>query len=179
MWCRFLLLTIVLYGANVAGAQSTPAPTPAGDLLRSWNFISQKIIEMAEDFPEDKYDYKPTPEVRSFAEILLHVAGGNEFFLALAQGKPANEADPPREKYKTRAEVVAFLKKTFGDGAAYIEQNGEELARKTAQYPWSPRPVTQYGLWADAVEHAGEHYGNLVVYYRVNGLVPPASRPRR
>ena len=63
------------------------APSSSEALVRLWNEAGGKVIEMAEDFPEDKYDFKPAPEVRSFAEQMLHVAGGNYLFMDLAQGK--------------------------------------------------------------------------------------------
>lgn len=180
------LMAFLFVGAGPLRAQSQPqtqpappAPGPTEELLRGWNEVGAKLIEMAEDFPEDKYDFKPNPEVRSFAEQLLHVAGSTYFFMGIARGEQPGEEDLSREKYKTKAEVVAALKKSFAEGAAFIRETGDAGLTKSAQYPWSSRPVSLLGLWADATEHAGEHYGQLVVYYRVNGLVPPASRPRR
>ena len=180
----FALVAFLVVGVMPLRAQSqsrapAPAPGPTEELLRGWNEVGAKLIEMAEDFPEDKYDFKPNPEVRSFAEQLLHVAGSTYFFMGIARGQQPGEEDLSREKYKTKAEVVAALKKSFADGAAFIRETGDAGLAKSAQYPWSSRPVSLLGLWADAIEHAGEHYGQLVVYYRVNGLVPPASRPRR
>lgn len=182
----FLSLAVFLVGVAPARAQGNrqapPPPAAPGateELLRSWNEVGAKLIEMAEDFPEDKYDFKPNPEVRSFAEQLLHVAGSTYFFMNIARGEQPGEEDLSREKYKTKAEVVAALKKSFAEGDAFIRQTGDAGLTKSAKYPWSDRPVSLLGLWADATEHAGEHYGQLVVYYRVNGLVPPASRPRR
>ena len=76
---------------------------------------------MAEDFPEDKYDFKPTPAQRSFAEQLLHAANANYFFTNPAMGKPMPpEEDPKRADFKTKADIVAFVKKAFADGAAAI-----------------------------------------------------------
>ena len=180
---RWLLMSLacLLAGALTSAAQpAAPAPPEgsAKEVLRMWNSTHNKIVEMAEDFPEDKYDYRPTAEVRTFAEQLLHIAGTDDFFIKSAQGKPATEEDLPREKYRTKAEVVVALKKTFAEGAALIQQTGDEGMRKPIKFPFGNRMVSQYYFWMDAVEHTGEHYGQLVVYYRVNGLVPPASRPR-
>ena len=83
---------------------------------------TDELIAMAEDFPEDKYDFKPTPAQRSFAEQLLHVAGANYFFINPVMGqKPPAAEDPKRDQYKTKADVVAFVKKSFADGAAAIQ----------------------------------------------------------
>ncbi|MGH9862581.1 MAG: DinB family protein [Candidatus Acidiferrales bacterium] len=181
---RWLVLSLacLLAGALIAAAQqAAPAPAegPAKEVLRMWNSTHNRIVEMAEDFPEDKYDYRPTPEVRTFAEQILHIAGTNDFFIKSAQGQPATEEDLPRSKYRTKAEVVAALKKSVEEGAALIQQTGDEGIMKPIKFPFANRMVSRYYFWMDAVEHSGEHYGNLVVYYRVNGLVPPASRPRK
>src|SRR3981081_528468 len=103
-----------------------PAPSPSQAVLESWNDIGRKLIAMAEDFPEDKYDFKPTPAQRSFAEQLLHAAGANYFFTNPAMGKkmPAVE-DPKRADYKTKADIVAFVKKSFADGGAAIKAKGD------------------------------------------------------
>src|SRR3982074_1117054 len=96
-----------------------PADPELKVVLDSWNEIGRKLIAMAEDFPEDKYDFKPTPAQRSFAEQLLHAAGANYFFINIATGeKPPAQEDPQRSKYKSKADVVAFVKKSFADGAA-------------------------------------------------------------
>src|ERR1700704_1645056 len=72
-----------------------PAPSPSQAVLESWNDIGRKLIAMAEDFPEDKYDFKPTPAQRSFAEQLLHASNANYFFTNLVRGeKPPAEEDP-------------------------------------------------------------------------------------
>src|SRR4030081_1919890 len=104
-----------------------PASSPSQAVLESWNDIGRKLIAMAEDFPEDKYDFKPTPAQRSFAEQLLHAAGANYFFTNLALGqKPPTEENPKREQYKTKADVVAFVRKSFADGADAIKTKGDK-----------------------------------------------------
>src|SRR5256885_10614823 len=112
------LATVLLAFAFPAHAQDAmkkaaavkPADPESKVVLDSWNDIGRKLIAMAEDFPEDKYDYKPTPAQRSFAEQLLHAAGANYFFSDPAMGKkmPAEE-DPKREQFKSRADIVAFV----------------------------------------------------------------------
>jgi hypothetical protein len=155
-----------------------PADPELKVVLDSWNEIGHKLVAMAEDFPEDKYDFKPTPAQRSFAEQLLHAAGANYFFTNPVMGKepPAGE-DPKRENYKTKADIVAFVKKSVADGAAAIQSKGEKGLNSTVPYAHQETRVLDiaYGL----IEHSGEHYGQLVVYYRLSGLVPPESRPKK
>jgi uncharacterized damage-inducible protein DinB len=146
------------------------------DLVKAWQEVGGKLVVMAEDFPEGKYDYRPTPEVRTFAEQLLHVAGATYFFAGMVKGEQPGEEDLSREKYKTKAEVVAALKKAVADGEAFIREGGEAGLERPVKLPWEKEPVTARALWILVVQHAGEHYGNLVVYYRLKGIVPPASR---
>ena len=156
-----------------------PADPEVKVVLDSWNEIGRKLTAMAEDFPEDKYDFKPTPAQRSFAEQLLHAAGSCYYFTnsAMVQKPPAAE-DPKRDQYKSKADIVAFVKKSFADGAAAIQSKGEKgLMTEVVYFPQQKSRVIDiaYGI----IEHSGEHYGQLVVYYRLAGLVPPESRPKK
>ncbi|MGC2056941.1 MAG: DinB family protein [Candidatus Sulfotelmatobacter sp.] len=157
-----------------------PADSPSKVLLDSWNEIGRKLIAMAEDFPEDKYDFKPTPAQRTFAEQLLHAANANYFFTDAALGKkmPAEE-DPKRSDYKTKADVVAFVKKAFADGAAAIQAKGDKGMSDLLVDPFAHQKMRVLDMAYGFIEHSGEHYGQLVVYYRVSGLVPPESRPKK
>jgi hypothetical protein len=175
------LVCALLLCAGFAGAQAAKAPpassTPMKDVVHTWNDTGRKLIAMAEDFPEAKYDWKPTPEVRSFAEQLLHAAGSAYFFEAFAKGQKPGEEDPKRSDFKSKAEIVAYVKKGFADGAKFIQEPGDAgLSKNVSLFG---RNVTLLGLWAEATEHSGEHYGQLVVYYRMNKMVPPESRPRK
>ena len=164
---------------SVMGAQGGPKTlTSSQAVLESWNDVGRKLIAMAEDFPEDKYDFKPVPAQRSFAEQLLHAAGSNDLFTAVAKGeKPVD--DESRAHYMTKAAVVAYLKKSFADGAAVIKARGDAGMAKTVVSFESHETLPLLDLAYELVEHSGEHYGQLVVYYRVAGLVPPESRPRK
>ena len=160
-------------------AAAKPADPEVKVVLDSWNEIGRKLIAMAEDFPADKYDFKPTPAQRSFAEQLLHAAGSNYYFTNTVMGlKPPAGEDPKRDQYKTKADIVVFVKKSFADGAAAIQSKGEE--GMATEFVYSPHQKSRvldiaYGI----IEHSGEHYGQLVVYYRLAGLVPPESRPKK
>jgi uncharacterized damage-inducible protein DinB len=157
-----------------------PADSPSKVVLDSWNDIGRKLIAMAEDFPEDKYDLKPTPAQRSFAEQLLHAANANYFFTDPAMGKPMpKEEDPKRSDFKTKADIVAFVKKAFADGAAAIKAKGDTGMSDLLVDPFAHQQMRVSDMAYGFIEHSGEHYGQLVVYYRVAGLVPPESRPKK
>ena len=157
-----------------------PPDSQSKVVLDSWNDIGRKLIAMAEDFPEDKYDFKPTPAQRSFAEQLLHMAGANYYFTNPAIGSNAKvDENPKREQYKTKADVVAFVKKSFADGAAAIKAKGDKGMNDLIVDPFAHQKTRIYDFAYGFIEHCGEHYGQLVVYYRVAGLVPPESRPKK
>ncbi len=157
-----------------------PPDPPSKVVLDSWNDVGRKLIAMAEDFPENKFDFKPTPAQRSFREQLLHAAGANYYFINPAMGKkgPVDE-NPKADQYKTRADLVAFVKKSFADGAAAIQAKGDKGMNDLIVDPFSHQQVRVYDFAYGFIEHAGEHYGQLVVYYRLAGLVPPESRPKK
>src|ERR1700741_4565946 len=128
------MLALILLATLAASAQDAskkdaapkPALSPSQAVLESWNDVARKLTTMAEDFPEDKYDFKPNPAERSFAEQLLHAAGANYFFINLANGqKPPTEEEPKRSTFKNKAEIVAYVKKAMDDGAAAIKSKGD------------------------------------------------------
>ena len=157
-----------------------PAPSESQAVLGAWNDVGRKLIAMAEDFPEDKYDFKPVPAQRSFAEQLLHAANANYFFTNPVMGlKPPAGEDPKRDQYKTKAAVVAFVMGAFADGAAAIRLKGDKGMNDLIVDPFANQETRVSDMAWGLLEHSGEHYGQLVVYYRVAGLVPPESRPKK
>ena len=148
-------------------------------MLRAWNSIGNKLVAMAQDFPEDKYDYKLQKDERTFALNLLHAAGFEYVVLRAVSGSKIGpdfgEGDnPSREQFKTKADVVKFVQQAVADGARVIQEQGDAGLDKTS--PFGSRLAHNSYLWTSAIEHSGEHYGQLVVYYRANDMVPPDSR---
>src|SRR5215467_1089705 len=121
VFAGMLLAGIACAQAPAKDAAPKPPDSPSKVLLDSWNDIGRKLTAMAEDMPEDKYDFKPNPAERSFAEQLLHAAGANYFFINPVKGLKPPEGDPKRTEYKTKTAVVDFVKKSFADGAALIQ----------------------------------------------------------
>src|ERR1700684_1745796 len=117
----FVLLALSLFScASAVRAQDAAkkTKTPSEAVLESWNDVGNRLVTMAEDWPEDKYTFKLTPDVRTFQQVLLHVAGSNYDFLNHVAGSKLGEAanDPAVANYKTKAETVAYLKKSVTDG---------------------------------------------------------------
>ena len=183
-WMTGIALTVALIALPALAqeakkAPAKPAPSPSQAALESWNDIGRKLIGIAEDLPEDKYDYKPHPDSRTFVGNLLHASASMYFFTDTAEGKKARYGDDPkRDELKTKAQVVAFVKKCVEDGAAVIKAKGDKGMNAEVE-AGGPTKTRLYDLANGLAEHSGEHYGQLVVYYRINGLVPPESRPKK
>ena len=165
----FAIVFGVLASGHISHAQAPaqkPDPVLRDVLLEQWTDIGQKIVKMAEDFPAEKYDFKATKDVRSFADVVRHVAFWNSYVQKAARGeKPdGKQNELSKAEYPTKEKIVAALKQSFNDATAELKKANPNPSAKLA------------GLFVTFTEHSGEHYGQLVVYYRLNGLVPPASR---
>jgi uncharacterized damage-inducible protein DinB len=164
-----LLLSCAGAARAQEGAQPKTPPTPTQAILENWNDVGNRLITMAQDWPEEKYTYKLTSAVRTFQEVILHIAGSNYDLINHLAGSKVGEAqnDPPVSQYKTKAQTIAYLKKSVEDGAALLARQGDAEAMK------------HLSGWIGYTEHMGEHYGLLVAYYRATGGVPPESRPKK
>jgi uncharacterized damage-inducible protein DinB len=155
-------------------------PTASQAVVAQWNEIGRKLTAMAEDFPEDKYQFKPVPEQRTFAAQLIHVSSSMYYFTDPVEGKKVRYPDDPKgDDLKTKAQIVAFVKKCVADGAAAIKAKGDKGMTDSVTDPESKQETSVADMAYGSIEHSGEHYGQLVVYYRVAGLVPPESRPKK
>jgi hypothetical protein len=161
-----LLLALVVAAAGAAFAQSRTRST-SESVRGHFNSINRRVLEMAKDFPDDKYGYQLKPEMRTFGAVIVHIASGNIYAAKAGRGENVNwdELDP--KDYKTKAEVVALLEKSITDADATLKALPDESFAKTVE------------PWLRVTEHSAEHYGLLIAYYRANGIVPPQSRPKK
>jgi hypothetical protein len=163
---RIALLITALFALLAIPAFSRDRPT--ADIVRGqFDRINRHVLEMAKDFPEDKYDYRLKPEMRSFGELIVHIAGGNVYAAKAGRGEKVEWTDLDPKNYKTKAEIVAMFEKTMQDADATLKGLPDASFAKTVD------------PWFEVTEHSAEHYGLLVAYYRANGLVPPSSRPKK
>ena len=166
----------VLAQGSASAPPQAPAAAPANPISTSQNkmytMLSGVVIAAAEKMPEESYSFKPTPDVRSFGQLVGHLADSQYFFCALAAGetKPAGGV----EKSKTsKAQLVAALKEavaycsktyagmTDSKGGEMVKMMNNDFARLTV-------------LSANTA-HDYEHYGNMATYMRLKGIVPPTS----
>jgi uncharacterized damage-inducible protein DinB len=172
--------TAIYSQAQTQRQPPSPAGSPADEMLDRWNGIGNKLIAMAQDFPENKYDYKLQKDQRTFALNLLHAAALDFVLIRRISGSNIGpdfgEGDnPTRDQFKTKADVVKFVQEAVAAGTRVIQQQGDAGLDKTTKF-FGNRMAHNSTIWTFAIEHSGEHYGQLVVYYRANNLVPPDSR---
>jgi uncharacterized damage-inducible protein DinB len=166
--------------AQTQNQAPSPARSRSNEMLDRWNDIGNKLVAMAKDFPEDKYDFKLQKDQRTFAQNLLHTAALDFVLIRRVSGSNIGpdfgEGDnPSRDAFKTKVDVVKFVQEAVADGAQVIQQQGDAGLDNTSKF-FGNRLAHNSSIWTFAIEHSGEHYGQLVVYYRANNLVPPDSR---
>ena len=172
-------MSLCLY-AQAQNQAPSPVRSRSEEMLERWNYIGNKLIAMAQDFPEDKYDFKVQKEERTFALNLLHAAALDFVLIRRISGSNLGpdfgEGDnPTRDVFKTKADVVKFVQEAVADGAKVIQQQGDAGLDNATKF-FGNRLAHNSAIWMFAIEHSAEHYGQLVVYYRANNLVPPDSR---
>jgi len=147
--------------------------------------IRRNVVEAAEAMPADKYGFAPTAgefhNVRTFGRQILHLAATNYILAAAALGQspPADAGDEAGpDSVVTKAQHLTYLKGSFDALDRAIDAIGETRipVRSSPISPFQGGSATRVGLIAEAMIHSYDHYGQMVVYLRMNGMVPPASR---
>ena len=166
--------------AQTQNQPPSPARSRSDEMLERWNDIGNKLVAMAEDFPEDKYDFKVQKDERTFGLNLLHAAALDFVLIRRISGSNVGPDfgagdNPTRDQFKTKPDVVKFVQEAVTDGAKVIQQQGDAGLDNTTKF-FGNRMAHNCMIWTFAIEHSGEHYGQLVVYYRANNMVPPDSR---
>ena len=166
-------LVALAFGVTTAAAQN-----PVSDSLRSsWNGTKRNIQESAEQMPEENYGFKPVDSVRTFGQILAHVAGASYVFCAAAKGEKTPFAEDYFEKNAT---TKAAIVKATNDAIAYCDGAFTSVTDATADQmvaaPFGTGQVPRANPLVGQIGHDNEHYGNLVTYFRIKGIVPPSSK---
>jgi uncharacterized damage-inducible protein DinB len=183
-----LTLTILAGWVGTVFGQAMPKPEPPRTVTqvldRAVTNVEKEFVPAADAMPEDKYGYAPTggefKGVRTFAQQVKHVAAVNfELAAAILQEKPPveigdDEAGPAA--VKTKAEIMKFLKDSFAYMHKAIATITPQNEVESIKSPWGQSTITRLGIATLTVGHCFDHYGQMVVYLRHNGIVPPASR---
>ena len=167
---------ILLFAASGAWAQTGATnPIVASSKVFYMN-AKQDILRSADKVPEDKFAFKPTDSVRTIGQLFAHVADGQYEFCGAAAGK--HDEKGIEQTAKTKADIVAALKAAF----AYCDDiyTGMTDAKATEMIPaFGGMKITRLSMLDFNVAHTMEHYGNLVTYMRIQGIVPPSSESRQ
>ena len=173
---RTLLVIVVSLALPVVSSAQNPI---SRSVKGQWDSAKGNILASAEQMPDPDYAFKPVDSVRTFGAILAHIAGANYVFCAPALGEKSPFSEDHFEKNaKTKTEIIKGLR----DSIAYCDKAYDALTDQTAgemvpvAFGTGQNPRAN-GLMGNT-GHLQEHYGNLVTYFRIKGMVPPSSRPQ-
>ena len=170
--CTFLVVIAV---AAPAAAQAPANPLTAATRA-TYDMIKSNITKSAEKVPEEHYSFKPSPDVRTFGAVLAHIADANQMICAAAGG-PAAPAESCEKTKTSKADLQKALAASFAacDAAydAMTDARGVEIVK------FFGREQPRLAVLSMNTAHDFEHYGNLVTYMRIKGIVPPSSEGRQ
>jgi uncharacterized damage-inducible protein DinB len=162
---------------GIVGAAAAQPDFPATSFLTpakaTWESTRNLVIGIVEVMPEDKYDFKPTPNVRTFRDTVIHLVAENYLFFGRVAGENLGN---PAQNLKSRDELIKALRESYDYGAKVWAGLTEEKALEMIEV--RDQKVQRWSAILGAIQDNMNHYGNLVVYVRLNGLVPPRSAGR-
>jgi len=170
--------TMMILSATFASAQPPAADAGYTATLRSsWNSVKRYVVSSAEKMPDANYGFKPTPEVRSFGELIGHLANEHYLLCSPLKGEKNPMAEVDFEKKTAKADLVKAINDSIAYcDAAYAAMKDEP---KTVTSFSDTRKDTPFRVMLLNVTHDNEHYGNMITYLRMKGIVPPSSQPTR
>jgi uncharacterized damage-inducible protein DinB len=169
------MLALALISMSVPGAAQAQGVSLQAEVLKDWTALKDTMHKIAAEMPADKYTYKPTDGQQTFGERVAHVASSNVFFLGLLGGSAAKPTIDP--KVTTKEAALKALDDSFDYGIAVLkEQTDATLVQAVASPPKFLGPSTRARVMTFTTGHAQDIYGQLAVYLRLNGQVPPASK---
>jgi uncharacterized damage-inducible protein DinB len=181
---RIVLLLIVLTTPSVLAAQTSDggagaalSPSMATSVNKMHMTIRRNLIEAADAMPAADYAFKPTPQVRSFAELLGHMAMANYFFCSMAR----DEASPSKVDIERTISDKAAMTKALGDALNYCDTVYKETTDANANQmvkvpgPGGATETTRAQVLMFNTTHNNEHYGNVILYLRLKNIVPPST----
>lgn len=173
-----LACAIVVIAAPICPvAQAPAAPSIKAEMLKDWSGLKDTMVKIANEMPADKYNAKPTPAQQTFGERVVHIAGANNRFLGFVGGKAAAPALDAKAAAMTKDAAIKAMSDSFDYGTALLnEQTDQTLLQAAAMPPAFLGPSTRARLYTFLIGHTWDIYGQLVVYLRLNGGVPPASQ---
>src|SRR5262249_10069233 len=148
-------------------AAQTASPTFVKELVATWQRAGTDLLDVAEAMPEDKYGYKPTAEMATFRDQLVHVAGIAQRFIDSSKGV---KTEAHAHKDMTKAEVISLMKQTLQAGQETLASYTDAQLLEQVKFPFGDRMVTRFTYWMGPLYQFRNHHGQLVVYLRLNGI---------
>ena len=172
-----VLCTGAFFAASAFAQSPAPANPVAAAIRTAWEGAKRNLTRSAELMPEKDFGFRPVDTVRTFGQILAHVAGANYVFCSAAKGEKSPHAEADFEKTATtRAQII----KALNDSIAYCDTAYAALddtrAAETVELAFGTGKGARALPLMQNTGHLQEHYGNLVTYFRVKGMVPPSSQ---
>jgi uncharacterized damage-inducible protein DinB len=171
--CLVVCGVVALVAPSSVVAQSA-SPSVVKELVATWQRATAEILDVAEAMPEEKYGYKPTPDVATFRDQLVHLAGIAQRFIDSAKGTKSESG----HKAMTKAEVIGLLKHNLQAGQDMLGSLTDAQLLEPVKFPFGDRTVTRFTFWMGPLYQVRNHHGQLVVYLRMNGIVPPTTARR-
>jgi uncharacterized damage-inducible protein DinB len=178
--------SVLIWACLMAAATAAVAQTPAaadpvsGAIRQGWQSAAANIRASAEQMPEADYAFKPVDSVRTFGQILSHIAGANYVFCSAARGEKSPFSEDHFEKSaKTKAEIAKAVNESIAYCDAAYKALTDRTAGETIAMPFGADKGPRASALMGNTGHLQEHYGNLVTYFRIKGMVPPSSRPSK
>jgi len=183
---RTRLVTLPLFAALLGLALAQAPKSTSGfqpEFLFSFNDAEAKVLSLAKAMPAEKYSWRPGPGVRSVSEVYIHIANGNRLLLGMTNGQPPREEfmklvgdNEQREKtIAEKAKVVADLEASFKEVHNALDDAADSQLSKSIRVFGTD--TTPRGVYMIVSNHVSEHLGQSIAYARMNGIVPPWSRP--
>jgi uncharacterized damage-inducible protein DinB len=172
-----LLPLAVILGVAPSHPVATTAPSVLAADREIWTMVIGYVTAAAEQVPDSSYSYRPVPTVRTFGQLVAHIAGSQDMFCAQALGEQAHASDEIERTITGKTALVAVLKaSTAHCQKAYAMSDADAMKRTVKTFAGE-----RSALWAllYSTVHDNEHYGNIVTYMRMLGMVPPSSQPSR
>jgi uncharacterized damage-inducible protein DinB len=173
-----LALILAALGGTPAVAQPAASSSPISQAVREdWGRAVKNLRESAEQMPAEAYSFKPVDTVRTFGQVIGHVAGVNYLYCGAAIGDKTPRAEDAIEKGATTKDALV---KALGESLAYCDKAFAALTDATAgqqvDLPFGEGKGARVSMLLGNTTHVNEHYGNLVTYFRIKGMVPPSSK---
>ena len=170
-----LLCVVLVVGALKPAAQSMSVQA---EMLTDWTSLKERMNKMANEMPEDQFGYKSTPAQRDYGQQILHIARVNGRFLSTVGANATAPTMPDDTNTTGKAAIIRAMDDSFDYGIAILkEQTDQTMLQGAANPPRFMGPSTRARIFTFLIGHTWDIYGQMAVYLRLNGLVPPASQP--